>query len=745
MGVVLGRHGRRLPQVGAGRKLGFMWGTGTRWLFVATTLMLACSACGSEERGGGSKGPTGSIDVNEVDPPPAYVIITTPGARPGVTVSSSPITLGGMVGDVPTMTGLSWETDHGDSGGIALAEEWQSEPIEIPPGDTEFTIRGTLKSGVELSDRVSITLNPGIGFASPLWMTPPIAFAGETVDVTFSINLDTATPADAVTIVRVDDRGRPTESVTSLSFDGEKWSGSATLSTSEPGAVRLRAEVTSGTQSALSETVEFKTYERPSDSKIERARALLNEVADRYDGWITSGFSKQQAREKLAGFLHDQDDVVWFDPGTRGELFSWELDSGFNQIFTLRPAGVRARPTVGKPTARINESFLWEWLPQGANLGDTVGPKILLQLCPRYGAAVTTNAKVADYHLLKDNALLVFSSHGDGGGIKADTFGIDKRYEVIYTEEEDTGEFAYPVEKAAGQIVTAGGYDILGRKKVFLGVTSKFIAAWTTGLPKSIVFAATCNSAVNGLMAAAFLGAGAKTYVGATGLVGYQWGSFSTRAFFQALMDGETVEDAQKFMIGSDGKFDPDWTSTRFRVFGQKDITATGLCEGKTTFNYKYDGPNGTVEIKASSIEKVMHMPSFNALLARHRQMTCEHHQLASNGTAGLDGLGQLTETYGFKEAYDKQLVKVYTNPPVFFVDPDLNQPDWVNYTSFGAGQTDQYADRCEWSFAPTSPTIADTEWSANGLKIDRGVGSGSFDSGTLLMEFTFPDKFIAE
>ena len=109
-------------------------------------------------------------------------------------------------------------------------------------------------------------------------MTPPIAFVGESVDVTFTISLDASTPADAVTIVEVDDQGTPISDVIPLSFGGEEWSGVAALSKAEPGALRLRAEVTSGVQTALSEVVEFKTYEPPTDAQNERAETLLGEV-----------------------------------------------------------------------------------------------------------------------------------------------------------------------------------------------------------------------------------------------------------------------------------------------------------------------------------------------------------------------------------------------------------------------------------------------------------------------------------
>ncbi|HMR07089.1 MAG TPA: hypothetical protein PKA88_15000, partial [Polyangiaceae bacterium] len=695
-----------------------------------------------------AKGPTGSIDVHEPDPPAAYVIIDSPGARSRITVAASPITLGGMLGDLEPMTNLTWESDRGDSGVLPLEAAWQSQPIDVPAGDTRITVRGILKDGTAVGDAVTVTHNPGIAFSSPLWMTPTQAFAGQVVEVSFSIGLlDPTAPVDSVSIVRTDEKGATIAEVTALAFDGQKWTGTAVMGESQPDRTRLRAKITAGAQTALSETVLFQTFALPDDAVFERARALLDEVVDRYQGLESAGWAPQDARQKLAGFLAEQSDIVWFDTGTRGELFSWQLDSGIRQVFSLRPPEARANPTIGTPKARINESFTFQWTPVGAQLGDTVGPKIKLQLCPRYSVDIETAAKVADYGKLAGNGLLLFSSHGDAGGLrfKSEVFDLDEdtRFETIYTEEINVPK-SYALEKVSGQIVMAASTDVFGKEQVYLGVTERFIASVAGGLPDSIVFAATCNSAHHGKLAEAFLGAGAKTYVGATGLVSFDWGAGYTRAFFESLVDGDTPEEAQAFLKGLIGEFDPQWTKTRFRVLGSSKIAATGLCEGKTTYTYKFDGPNGSTDIDASSVDKMSHVPSLSSLLMRSRQETCSHHQLSSDGSAGLDGTGQTSEVYTLDEALDKQLEKTVLN--FFYIDPALNNSDWVNYKSFGVGVSDQYADNCPWGFGgPTNPLLDPTEVTQTGIKVDRAAGTGAFDSGTLTVEITFPDKFITE
>ncbi len=704
------------------------------WVAASCAVALACAGCGSSQHGQPGKGPPPKIDVNAPDEPSPFVIILEPGAREGAPVASSPVTLAGLVGNIDTLTNLTWESDRGDAGSLALGEQWQSDPIELPAGDTRFTVHGGLDDGSEVSDSITLTLNPGIAFTAPFFVDPPEAFAGETVDVTFSVGVAPAVPVDAVNVVRVDEAGEPLEQVATLASSGDVWTGTASLGQDEPGPISLRAEVTAGGQMAESEVAKFTTYARPSSAQVTRAHDLLVEAGQRYEEWQKEGFSKQEVRQKLADLLNEQQDIVALDPGPRGDLFVWKMDSGLVSLYSLAPDGTRAHPTVGASKARFNESFGYQWITEHAELADTIGPTVLAQECPMYALESNTAAEVQDYAELDGNGLVLASSHGDAGELNGEPF------EAFYTEEP-TVKDAHLLERTAGELVMGNAPTATGKTSIFLGVTNRYIYAHNHHLADAIVVGAACRSAYNGSMAKAFFALGAKAYLGTTGYVSWGWGADVPRTFFDWLMNGYSVADAHAGANSENGPTDPMYQSRYKLLTSTSDLRATGKCKGQTTFKYLFQAPSGTIEVSATSIDKVSHRSGLNELVMRDRQITCTDKELSSDGSAGVNGSGTTIESYESEE----EVVKIISYPGLFVVNPELNNPDWMNYQSFSAFGSDQYAGDCPWSddgFVDIS--IRPGEMTGTGIKIERAVGSAAtFDSGTLKVEIDFTDQFI--
>jgi hypothetical protein len=220
--------------------------------------------------GGGTTGDTGTkpsdaftVPDVQVGPPAAKFTgypaaelsmrIVGPSGRGHATVSGGVIEVAGVVfGNAEEIT---WNTTTGKKGNGHGAPFFQTDPIQLVPGDNLVTV--TAKNKVEtVTDRIVITYNPLFSFPDRLRANPRVLKVGKATDIAGVIGLGKASNIvkGSIKLFRVD---ADNNSLTTLGAmadtgnlsDGDEIAGDGLyskkvkLTENAPGTVRLRASV----------------------------------------------------------------------------------------------------------------------------------------------------------------------------------------------------------------------------------------------------------------------------------------------------------------------------------------------------------------------------------------------------------------------------------------------------------------------------------------------------------------------
>jgi TM2 domain-containing membrane protein YozV len=131
-----------------------------------------------------------AVSVGGGAPPDATapsVAITTPTANPTLTVTTTPLALGGTASDNVGVTQVSWTNDRGGSGVATGTTAWSVSGIALQSGDNILTVTARDAAGNVASDVLTVTYAPG----DP---TPPtVAITTPTANPTFTATTATLT------------------------------------------------------------------------------------------------------------------------------------------------------------------------------------------------------------------------------------------------------------------------------------------------------------------------------------------------------------------------------------------------------------------------------------------------------------------------------------------------------------------------------------------------------------------------
>ena len=146
---------------------------------VLLAAMLALTACG----GGG--GDEESDEQSAFTPPGAdnvapVVAIMSPDDDGRAEVSQTTIAVSGRATDNVSLKALSWQSNRGGSGDIAVSENWRSPTINLQNGDNIITVTAEDDAGNTSSDSITIVFrDSGDGSQDA---TPMISFNSDLSD-----------------------------------------------------------------------------------------------------------------------------------------------------------------------------------------------------------------------------------------------------------------------------------------------------------------------------------------------------------------------------------------------------------------------------------------------------------------------------------------------------------------------------------------------------------------------------------
>lgn len=499
---------------------------------------------------------------------PPHVRLLHPSSRPLLGVPAARVVLGGLLSG--RADSMNWE-GAGTSGTMEPLPWWTSGPIDLVPGDNLLTV--VARRGEHLSsDSIRITYTPGFDCPTPVaW--PDVAFVGDSVTVVIRFPLGQDAPVDAarLAIYRVGPDFQPSgdaDFVTRPRDDGlvakhgDEIAGDGIYSARVPltctvdGPLRFRVQVPvvvgDATYLALSPPAEVDCMPRVRASECRDAQDAVNAARVRFDASRSSG--EEAARLAARDLLEARPGVA--ESGLGPGYGAWvRMASGLLGVVSLAPEDLRAGP-ASRPAAR--RAALLDAAtasPSGRDEITAFDEALLDNDCPRWvrsgpfhGVEVGPDRIV---HSL-DAGVLALAAHGDlfftGLSIEARTaFGWSHEAPVSALdlgEPLDCGALLAAPASCSRRVPCPGGAecaftgasetDLEGTcvdhlqadlRRGRLAVAPRGVAMLPgfldrharRALPDALVFLGACRSLDGGVLAAAFLAAGARTVIGWSG------------------------------------------------------------------------------------------------------------------------------------------------------------------------------------------------------------------------------------
>ncbi len=132
-----------------------------------------------------------TVSVNPSnDSVPPSISINSPTSDPNFTTNSNSISIAGVASDNVAVTGVSWESDNGQSGDAVGTNNWQVDSIALSNGDNQIIVTAVDSAGNESEDNIIVSVTSA-GVA--------VTIQSPTTSETFSTNNSTVLLAGIAT------------------------------------------------------------------------------------------------------------------------------------------------------------------------------------------------------------------------------------------------------------------------------------------------------------------------------------------------------------------------------------------------------------------------------------------------------------------------------------------------------------------------------------------------------------------
>jgi hypothetical protein len=446
------------------------------------------------------------------------------------------------------------------------------------------------------------TLIGGQVFASALTFSPGTIFRNESTSVTVAVAVAFANGSPTLDLLSTTEAGVGTTKVLTLYDDGDLVKGDDIandgifhnkislaptdsldrfyvakdpVSTQRSPVSRLAVSVRL-TNAALTTTMTFNT----SIDTLVKLRVSQGQTWPQIRTEVLGQLKANPTEVTLSGLSDDGDGVWWV---SKDELlvvvqsstyFGSTLKGGSSQLQALRQE-VEPRPPDNTPRPTQPDLLPgWELLPTRASAlaGDTIatGSNRALVLAPyrtyfeSHGgdeanevAQILTDAgydvtfkqdaqvTVNDFKNLSNYGVLAVSSHGDnyykglltlwfttfGESIPFWAEGSSQVIVLTNVALTTANKATYEADLKTQRLVLAADNT--------LAITPSFIKTYAGTMPSTLVYMSSCRSTFNSTMADAFLGRGAKAYLGYSNYVGTPFATSHGMSTFQQLAEGK--------------------------------------------------------------------------------------------------------------------------------------------------------------------------------------------------------------
>ncbi|NOZ02962.1 MAG: hypothetical protein GXP54_13900 [Deltaproteobacteria bacterium] len=493
---------------------------------------------------------------------------------------------------------ITWTGPSGQ-GEIEPTQFWLSEAIELEPGDNLITVTATGKDGETSTDSIMVVYMPGFAFSGKAEARPDVVFVGEDTDVVFTLRLGANTaisgadvtlhetlsdmsPGDAVATMK--DDGKVSSSGDEIPNDGV-FTAKSKISCKKDGSLffRIGVPVQHGitNYTAYSPPVEVECVSHLSASDCQSVLDVQTLARSVYDSNLSSG--EAVARQAALDFLKGNAAVAEAGLDQDGYGLWAYYKVGVLGAVSLAPLGLRG---YGVDQIASKKSYVFSPYTNEFGQDDetyALGQSLSLKPCPTYdlsGPHLGPQSTLQRWREAMGAGILAAATHGEtffrglSDGLKESFHWSHKgSQEVLFAGEPVacgsllsapktcSGPDTCPsgtecvITKAAGTSLSGVCVDRtqadIRRGRVAIGpgvyamLPSFFERYGRKRMPDSLVYLGACRSVRIGTLAAAFIGAGARTVIGFSDYVSSSFAGKTAGEFFNNLVNLEqNVGDA---------------------------------------------------------------------------------------------------------------------------------------------------------------------------------------------------------
>jgi hypothetical protein len=484
------------------------------------------------------------------------------------------------------------------NGVIVVGPNDFNKKVDLITKDVDLTQQNTLS--VELrSAPGAFLLVTVLGDAPPtspisgITVNPDAIFINEPANITIRavVPYDQTQGTPPVTLQRVDASGNVIATEGSLTDDGNlsnsdeiKGDGIFSIrklfSSSSAQRIRLRIALQQGPVVINSNVFFLDVFTHLTDAELNTIKSLQNNAEQFYHAFAGT---RQEARNATLALVLQSPDVLQAGISESGNGIWVLYNSGIVGGLVLNPGNTRGGGATASPLRPFSNpyaAFFSQPMPfQGAGANEIANRKAIVlspflfqfgatdegaaitqllndSTCPKYDVATLTNTAVTVnvVKTLNQYGIVAMSTHGDSfyNGILSfwtDQFGWNfLGAQVVFL----TGQEATTANKAQNEIdLKKGRLAITNNGAGYYAILPSFIQYYSGGgYPNSLVYIGACRSTFNNSMANAFLGKGAKTYLGFSEYVDSGFAGTTAIDFFTKFIGEPTMTTGDSFTPG---------------------------------------------------------------------------------------------------------------------------------------------------------------------------------------------------
>ena len=531
-------------------------------IMMVATLNWGLSSCSSDDGGDGGL---------EMDRPSIYIL--SPTSDDSYVTNSDKITLSGTATaqSEKQLVEVNYVSDRGARGLASGLEQWYIDDLELEEGDNLITVKAIDKDRHSNTASITITKNNHLIFFGKPAISNMMLYSNVPTEtwITVSIAPNDRLIEESVRVIEIDDKGKEISEVCQLYDDGDLsahgdeikgdniYSTKHTFKESEERTHRYRVSAMTNESEGIEEgfssvfTITFvnkdyaeaqiltiMTTQKGIEDKVKELAGQQLSTEEK-ESVLREYFDAQESIEKIeregnelkvthqSGFityieLEENNDI---QGGSDDNSIQTQRDSKRiplveqtrgNNPFTKFRSTTRATTQKNSDNYILNKEILI-WAPFTDQFKENMEPTLrdIINKCPAKPHVTHLSNQQCTVQSLEDLAkygIIIIDTHGNGGNI------VKTRQKVEYTTKSSFwGLFQWEEDNHNELGLLTGEYAISTSTNgvSYYLVTADFFRTHIKGrLPNSIVYNSSCESMKTERLANAFIGKGARTYLG---------------------------------------------------------------------------------------------------------------------------------------------------------------------------------------------------------------------------------------